>query len=55
MRDEDQRQSVQVSTRLEPELARVIERRAREERRSVSYCIAAIIAAAVGQDRGAAA
>jgi hypothetical protein len=40
---------------LEPELVRAIERRARAERRSISNCIAAIIASAVGQDRGVAA
>jgi hypothetical protein len=56
MRDEDEcRRSVPVSTRLPPQLAAAVERRAREERRSVSNCIAAIVAAAVGEDRGAAA
>jgi hypothetical protein len=53
--EEDQRRAVQVSTRLEPELVRAVEQRARAERRSVSNCIAAIIASAVGQDRGVAA
>jgi hypothetical protein len=53
--EEDQRRAVQVSTRLEPELVRALEQRARTERRSVSNCIAAIVAAAVGQDRGVAA
>jgi hypothetical protein len=49
------RTTVQVSTRLEPELVRAVEQRARAERRSVSNCIAAIIASAVNQDRGVAA
>jgi hypothetical protein len=53
--DEDGNRTVQVSTRLEPELVRAIERRARAERCSISNCIAAIIASAVGQDRGVAA
>jgi hypothetical protein len=52
--DEDGNRTVQVSTRLEPEFVRAIERRARAERRSISNCIAAIIASAVGQDRGVA-
>jgi hypothetical protein len=56
MRDEDDcRRSVPVSTRLPPQLAAAVERRAREERRSVSNCIAAIVAAAVGEDRKGAA
>jgi hypothetical protein len=53
--DEDGNRAVQVSTRLEPELVRAIERRARAERRSVSNYLANVIAAAVDQDRGAAA
>jgi hypothetical protein len=56
MRDEDDcRRSVPISTRLPPQLAEAVERRARQERRSVSNCIAAIVAAAVSDDRGAAA
>jgi hypothetical protein len=57
MRDEDggSSRTLQISTRLEPELVRAIERRARAERRSVSNYLATVIAAAVGQDRGAAA
>jgi hypothetical protein len=53
MRDEDggSNRTLQISTRLEPELVRAIEQRARQERRSVSNCIAAIVAAAVGADR----
>jgi hypothetical protein len=51
--DEDGNRTVQISTK--PELVRAIERRARAERRSISNCIAAIIASAVGQDRGVAA
>jgi hypothetical protein len=53
MRDDDHRPAVQISTRLEPELAKAVEQRARQERRSVSNCVAAIVAAVVG--RGAAA
>jgi hypothetical protein len=54
MRDEDDhRRAVQVSTRLEPELAKAVEQRAKDERRSVSNCIAAIVAAAVEPERGA--
>jgi hypothetical protein len=52
--EEDQRRAVQVSTRLEPELVRAVEQRARAERRSVSNCIAAIVAAAVDRDQAAA-
>jgi hypothetical protein len=55
MRDDDQRPTIQVSTRLEPELVRAVEQRARAERRSLSNCIAAIIASAVGEDQGVAA
>jgi hypothetical protein len=51
--DEDGNRTVQISTK--PELVRAIERRARAERRSISNCVAAIIASAVGQDRGVAA
>jgi hypothetical protein len=47
--------TVQVSTILEPELVRAVEQRARAQRRTVSNYIAATIAAAVGEDRGAAA
>jgi hypothetical protein len=47
------RTAVQVSTRLEPE--RAVEQRARAQRRTVSNFIAATLAAAVGEDRGAAA
>jgi hypothetical protein len=49
------RTAVQVSTRLEPELLRAVEQRARAQRRTVSNFIAATLAAAVGEDRGAAA
>ena len=45
----------QVSVRLGGELREAVERRARQECRSVSNCIAAIVAAAVDQDQGAAA
>jgi hypothetical protein len=56
MRDEDDStRAVQISTRLEPELVRAIEQRARLERRSISNCIASLIAAAVSGDQGAAA
>jgi hypothetical protein len=53
--DEEGKRAVQVSTRLERELVRALERRARAERRSVSNCIAAIVAAAVEPERGRAA
>jgi hypothetical protein len=56
MRDEsDQGRAVQVSTRLPLQLVKAVEQRARVERRSVSNCIAAIVAAAVEPERGAAA
>jgi hypothetical protein len=56
MRDEDDgNRAVQVSTRLDRDLVRTVEARARAERRSVSNYLATVIAAAVGQDRGAAA
>jgi hypothetical protein len=53
--DEGGPRTVQVSTRLEPELVRAVEQRARAQRRTVSNYIAATLAAAVGEDRGAAA
>ena len=55
MSDEQTQRRPQVSVRLGDELREAVERRARTERRSVSNCIAAIVAAAVDQDRGAAA
>jgi hypothetical protein len=56
MRDEDDgNRAVQVSTRLDRDLVRNVEARARAERRSVSNYLATVIAAAVGEDRGAAA
>jgi hypothetical protein len=56
MRDEDdQGRAVQISTRLPRQLAAAVEQRARSERRSVSNYLATVIAAAVDQDRGAAA
>jgi hypothetical protein len=56
MRDEDDgNRAVQVSTRLDRDLVRTVEARARAERRSVSNYLATVIAAAVGEDRGAAA
>jgi hypothetical protein len=56
MRDEDDRnRAVQVSTRLDRDLVRTVEARARAERRSVSNLLAVIIADAVGHDRGVAA
>jgi hypothetical protein len=55
MSEDDSNRAVQISTRLEPELVRAVERRARAERRTVSNFLATVIAAAVGQDRGAAA
>jgi hypothetical protein len=48
------RTTVQVSTRLEPELVRAVEQRARAERRTVSNYIASVVAAAVGEDRAVA-
>jgi hypothetical protein len=53
--DDDGNRAVQVSTRLERDLVRTVEARARAERRSVSNSLATVIAAAVGEDRGAAA
>jgi hypothetical protein len=53
--EDDQRRAVQVSTRLDRDLVRTVEARARAERRSVSNYLANVIAAAVGHDRGAAA
>jgi hypothetical protein len=53
--DEDGNRTVQVSTRLEPELVRAVEQRARAERRSVSNFLATLVAAAIGQDGSAAA
>jgi hypothetical protein len=56
MRDEDDgNRAVQVSTRLNRDLVRTVEARARAERRSVSNFLATVIAAAVSEDRGAAA
>jgi hypothetical protein len=56
MRDEDDsNRAVQVSTRLDRDLVRTVEARARAERRSVSNYLATVIAAAVGHDRGIAA
>jgi hypothetical protein len=55
MRDDEEEKRVQVSTRLERDLVRAVEQRARAERRSVSNYIASLIAHAVGHDRGAAA
>jgi hypothetical protein len=55
MRDDDQRRAVQVSARLKPELVEAIEQRAREQHRSVSNYIAALLADHVAEDRGAAA
>jgi hypothetical protein len=56
MRDEeDGNRAVQVSTRLDRELVRTVEARARAERRSVSNYLAHLIAAAVEHDHGAAA
>jgi hypothetical protein len=56
MRDEDDgNRAVQVSTRLDRALVRTVEARARAERRSVSNYLATVIAAAVSEDRGAAA
>jgi hypothetical protein len=56
MRDEDDsNRAVQVSTRLDRDLVRTVEARARAERRSISNYLATVIAAAVSQDRGAAA
>jgi hypothetical protein len=52
--EDDERRAVQVSTRLEPELVRAIERRAREQHRSLSNYIAALLADHVDHDRGAA-
>jgi predicted transcriptional regulator len=52
---EEQRRPAQLSVRLEDELRRAVEQRARAERRSVSNYIATVVAAAVGEDRGAAA
>jgi predicted transcriptional regulator len=52
---EEQRRPAQLSVRLEDDLRRVVEQRARAERRSVSNYLATVIAAAVGHDRGAAA
>ena len=54
MNEQSQRRP-QVSVRLGGELREAVERRARQERRSVSNCIAAIVAAAVDKDQGAAA
>jgi CopG-like RHH_1 or ribbon-helix-helix domain, RHH_5 len=54
MSDQTQRRP-QVSVRLGDELREVVEQRARAERRSVSNYIAVLVAAAVGEDRGAAA
>jgi hypothetical protein len=53
MSDQTQRRP-QVSVRLGDELREAVERRARAERRSVSNCIAAIVAAAVHSDQAAA-
>lgn len=53
--DEGSNRTLQVSTRLEPELVRAVEQRARAERRTVSNFIATVIAAAVEPERGAAA
>jgi hypothetical protein len=53
--EDDSNRAVQVSTRLDRDLARAIEERARAERRSISNYIATVIAAAVGQDGSAAA
>jgi hypothetical protein len=52
--DEGSNRTLQVSTRLEPELVRAVEQRARAQRRTVSNFIANVIAAAVGQDGAAA-
>jgi predicted transcriptional regulator len=54
MSDQNQRRP-QVSVRLGDELREAVERCARAERRSVSNCNAAIVAAAVEPERGAAA
>jgi hypothetical protein len=53
--DEGSNRTLQISTRLEPELARAVEQRASAQRRTVSNFIAATLAAALGEDRGAAA
>jgi hypothetical protein len=53
--DDDSNRAVQVSTRLDRNLIRTVEARAKAEHRSVSNYIAFIVAAAVGEDRGAAA
>ena len=55
MRDDDggSNRTLQISTRLEPELVRAIEQRARQERRSTSNYIAAVLAEHVGNVHGA--
>jgi hypothetical protein len=56
MRDEDGggNRTLQISTRLEPELVRAIEQRARQERPSTSNYIAAVLAEHVGHRSAAA-
>jgi uncharacterized protein YgbK (DUF1537 family) len=54
IRDEQHR-AVQLSTRLQPDLARAIEQRARAERRTVSNLLAKLVADAIDRDHGAAA
>jgi hypothetical protein len=53
--DESGNRTVQISTRLDRDLVRTVEARARAERRSVSNFLATVIASAVGENRGAAA
>jgi predicted DNA-binding ribbon-helix-helix protein len=55
MSDEDnQRRGIQVSTRLEPELVRAVEERARAERRTTSNLIAKLVADGIGAPEQAA-
>jgi hypothetical protein len=51
MSNDDQPRAVQISTRLPPQIVRVVEQRARQQHRSVSNYIAALLADHVGQDR----
>jgi hypothetical protein len=51
--DHEQHRAVQVSTRLPPALARVVEERARAERRTVSNLLAKVIADAIGPEQAA--
>jgi hypothetical protein len=53
MHDDNKTRAVQVSARLKPELVDAIERRARQQHRSVSNYIAALLADHVGRDAAA--